>query len=220
MKRWKCTVCGYVHKGEEPPEKCPVCGADRSKFVLLEEEPQPASESRKKDVAAEEVKTRVEPEKRTAPEPQAPPAVQAGMLQQQMIKHHAHPVSVHIPNGVLPVSVFFLLVSLFLGFDSLGQAAFYNLAIVLLSMPLVLYSGYLEWQLKYGGSRTTFFTIKLACGATVTLTTLILVVWLMLDPEVATSESTHRWLFATIALIMLAAAGLAGFIGGKLVFKD
>lgn len=23
--RWKCAKCGYVHKGTEPPEKCPSC---------------------------------------------------------------------------------------------------------------------------------------------------------------------------------------------------
>jgi len=34
-KRWQCSICGYVHVGEEPPEFCPVCGADRTKFVLL-----------------------------------------------------------------------------------------------------------------------------------------------------------------------------------------
>ena len=22
---WKCSVCGYVHKGTEPPEQCPCC---------------------------------------------------------------------------------------------------------------------------------------------------------------------------------------------------
>ncbi len=33
MKRWVCTVCGYVHEGENPPEKCPQCGAPASKFV-------------------------------------------------------------------------------------------------------------------------------------------------------------------------------------------
>jgi rubredoxin len=33
MKQWKCTVCGYIHKGDEPPETCPVCGADKSKFI-------------------------------------------------------------------------------------------------------------------------------------------------------------------------------------------
>ena len=35
MKKWECTVCGYIHEGEEPPEICPVCGADRSKFVEI-----------------------------------------------------------------------------------------------------------------------------------------------------------------------------------------
>ena len=23
--RWKCSRCGYIHKGTEPPEKCPSC---------------------------------------------------------------------------------------------------------------------------------------------------------------------------------------------------
>jgi len=37
-KRWKCTVCGYIHVGNEPPATCPICGADRSKFILLNHE--------------------------------------------------------------------------------------------------------------------------------------------------------------------------------------
>jgi len=37
-RKWKCTVCGYVHEGAEPPASCPVCGADRSRFIPLEEE--------------------------------------------------------------------------------------------------------------------------------------------------------------------------------------
>ena len=32
-----CTVCGYVHEGTEAPEKCPMCGAPRSKFKELDE---------------------------------------------------------------------------------------------------------------------------------------------------------------------------------------
>ena len=32
MKKWKCNVCGYIHVGEEPPDECPVCGADSTKF--------------------------------------------------------------------------------------------------------------------------------------------------------------------------------------------
>jgi len=37
MKKYVCTVCGYVHEGDAPPEKCPVCKADASKFILQEE---------------------------------------------------------------------------------------------------------------------------------------------------------------------------------------
>ena len=33
MKKWVCSVCGYVHEGDTPPEKCPVCKVPASKFV-------------------------------------------------------------------------------------------------------------------------------------------------------------------------------------------
>ncbi|KGK81092.1 flavin reductase [Desulfosporosinus sp. HMP52] len=37
-KKWRCTVCGYVHTGENPPEICPVCGVDSTFFELVTEE--------------------------------------------------------------------------------------------------------------------------------------------------------------------------------------
>ena len=33
MKKFVCTICGYVHEGDSAPEKCPQCGAPASKFV-------------------------------------------------------------------------------------------------------------------------------------------------------------------------------------------
>ena len=33
MKKWVCSVCGYVHEGDTPPELCPVCKVPASKFV-------------------------------------------------------------------------------------------------------------------------------------------------------------------------------------------
>jgi len=36
-KKWICTVCGYVHEGDEAPEKCPQCKASRDKFKELVE---------------------------------------------------------------------------------------------------------------------------------------------------------------------------------------
>ncbi|HWJ02935.1 MAG TPA: flavin reductase [Verrucomicrobiae bacterium] len=37
-KRWRCTVCGYIHTGENPPEVCPVCGVDSTFFELVTED--------------------------------------------------------------------------------------------------------------------------------------------------------------------------------------
>ena len=33
MKKFVCTVCGYVYEGEKAPEKCPVCGVGADKFI-------------------------------------------------------------------------------------------------------------------------------------------------------------------------------------------
>ena len=33
MKKFVCTVCGYVHEGNEAPEKCPVCKVPAEKFA-------------------------------------------------------------------------------------------------------------------------------------------------------------------------------------------
>lgn len=37
-KEWRCTVCDYIYTGNEPPEQCPKCGADKKAFVPVEEE--------------------------------------------------------------------------------------------------------------------------------------------------------------------------------------
>ena len=33
MKKFVCSVCGYVYEGEAAPEKCPVCGVGADKFI-------------------------------------------------------------------------------------------------------------------------------------------------------------------------------------------
>ena len=38
MKKYVCSVCGYFHEGNEPPEACPQCKAPASKFVEQKED--------------------------------------------------------------------------------------------------------------------------------------------------------------------------------------
>ena len=37
MKAYVCKVCGYIHFGEEAPERCPQCGAGKEAFVERQE---------------------------------------------------------------------------------------------------------------------------------------------------------------------------------------
>ena len=37
-KKWICAVCGYIHEGDEAPEKCPMCKVPAEKFNEMKEE--------------------------------------------------------------------------------------------------------------------------------------------------------------------------------------
>ena len=37
-KKFRCTVCGYIHEGDAAPEKCPLCKVGADKFVEVEEQ--------------------------------------------------------------------------------------------------------------------------------------------------------------------------------------
>ena len=37
MKKFVCSVCGYVHEGDAPPAACPVCKVPAEKFKEMQE---------------------------------------------------------------------------------------------------------------------------------------------------------------------------------------
>ncbi len=227
MKKWKCLVCGYVHTGDEPPEKCPICGADRSKFVELVEESPQQEESDRKTPSAEPAQQPISEPTHAAgfdqPEKEAPKAAQTAfqkyyaVITGLMIKYHAHPISVHIPNGVLPVAILFLVLSMLFQAAGLEAASFYNMIIVVLVMPKVLFSGYVDWKNRLKGKLTNLIITKMICGATVFLLGLLLVIWRWMDPLVALTSSPSRITYLFLHLVILGAAGIAGYLGGKLI---
>jgi rubredoxin/uncharacterized membrane protein len=239
MKYWKCTVCGYVHEGPEPPDKCPVCNAPKEKFIELpEDEGEKAYEAyaekmgdKMKAILAKLEKD--EPDDKEAEEengdtvlvgdkrkPAKEPSRLKAFMFSQMAKNHAHPVSVHIPNGVLPAAVLFLLLSMFFQIAGMPEAAFYNLVFVVAAMPFVIFSGYVDWQERYGGARTRVIITKIICGIAVLFIGIALIVWHIKDIGVTDPGSSARWTYFLVHTLMLAFAGYAGYLGGALVFDD
>jgi len=220
MKKWRCTICGYVHEGDEPPDKCPVCGADKSLFEEVIEETRVAAEA---SGTGEPEGVPPPPDPRAVemgPEPSSPLGRMLHFAMGQMLKHHAHPISVHIPNGIVPVAFIFTVLAVLFESRVLETAAYYNLVFVVLALPVVLYSGYVEWQKRYQGLRSRLFVVKIVCGLIVFGLSVVVVIWWTVNPDILQVPSSGRTLFMLANLLILGAAGVAGHIGGKLVFRD
>ncbi len=54
MKKFVCTVCGYVHTGDAAPAACPICGAPAEKFKEMEAAPVASASSSSARVWADE----------------------------------------------------------------------------------------------------------------------------------------------------------------------
>lgn len=36
--KFRCKVCGYIHEGEEAPDRCPICFVTKDNFEQLDDE--------------------------------------------------------------------------------------------------------------------------------------------------------------------------------------
>ncbi len=268
MKRWRCKVCGYIHTGDEPPDKCPVCGAPASAFELLEDEAK-SKDQQAASGPAEAWKCQVcghihnkseppqncpvcnapaaqfeataaedgvadaddtsEPTKEPSPSkvissPQLTriikPLNQLSAKADLLTKLHGHPIAVHIPNGVLPVTLLFTFLAVIFKYEPLAIAAKYNCILVALSMPLVLVTGYIDWFNRFGGHLTTYFKIKITCGVIVTALTVVLALWWAANPQIYLAQRKILYPFLLVNIMDFISAAVAGFYGGKLVFKE
>lgn len=204
--RWKCSVCGYIHVGAAPPEKCPVCGADRSKFILVAPDPAAMEKGDATQGTTEHGKSN----------PLAAFARRAHIL----TRLHGHPIAVHIPNGVLPLSVLFTLLAFLFHSQGMATAAKINMVFICLSMPVVIVCGLIDWHNRFEGRMTNVFLIKMVCGGIVTLLTFMIALWWLVVPDIYLSGIGQGSLFIILNFADFAAAATAGFFGGKLVFHE
>ena len=208
MKKWQCSICGYIHVGEAPPEECPVCGAEASAFIeITEEAEQPAAES---SLAGQIESSPDEPSQQTT----------MGKIPSMILRFHLHPITVHTPNGIIPMAFLFLLIATIFNNLTFEQAAFYSLVFVLLNMPMVLYTGYVTWQNKYKGALTSVFKIKIGASLVTISMLCILVIWRIASPDLFATGGTAMIIYILLALVLVVAVGIAGQMGGKLVFKS
>ena len=217
-KKFLCTVCGYIHTGTEPPEVCPVCGAAKGYFVELGPDGKPIGEP---DITEPDDEEDVSTKQSDKQQPDEKKSFSFfGLLANLVLKFHLHPITVHFPNGILPAVVVFLGIGFYFNIAVLETVAYYNLIFALVSLPVVIFTGYLEWQKRYKGIKTAVFITKIFCAVVVLCCVNILVFWRLLDPTVFAEGSPYRLVYLAIAGVMVGAAGISGHLGGKLVFAS
>jgi uncharacterized membrane protein len=204
MRKWECTVCGYIHEKNEPPEECPVCSAEKNMFVEI-----------------------ITDNKTVEPEPVVPSPKKSKLLARAysrvsdlILQYHLHPIAVHTPNGIVPMAILFLAIAAFLHVQIFETVAFYSLVYVVIMMPAVLLTGIEVWQKRYRGAWTYIFKIKISAVVVTVLTLLILVIWRAVQPDVIAPSSSGRWIYLGLSVVLLGAVALAGHMGGKLVFGN
>jgi rubredoxin/uncharacterized membrane protein len=222
QNRWRCLVCGYIHTGPEPPETCPVCGADKSQFVLVEAETasaaakpaKPQTTQKKSSTAA----TLVHPQQTVSRSTHS--IFQLSARIKFITRLHGHPIAVHIPNGVLPLSFLFTLIAVAFNSEAFATAAAYNIAFVSLSMPIVVITGFIDWYNRFNARWAKIFTIKFSCGIVVSTLSLIIALMWFIQPTIYQVFSARLMIFMALNVINLITAAAAGYYGGKLIFNQ
>jgi uncharacterized membrane protein len=199
-KSWRCTVCGYIHSGDEPPEVCPVCGVDASKFELV-------STAGAEPAAAEGDKmTRLK-------------SAALALFDEMRATFVPHAVFAHFPNALLPTTVLFLLLFIISGQSSFETTSFYLLLVALLSIPPTFAAGIYDWRKRYAGELTPIFRKKIILGLVLLVLASFAAVWRLLSPEVLSSGGFSACAYSILIFIMLGCVTLLGHYGGTLVFS-
>jgi uncharacterized membrane protein len=198
MQQWICTICGYVHDGEKPPEVCPVCGAPASAFKRETGETTSAPAGGADTGPPQGLRLRA---LRWA----------AGHLPLEQL----HPITVHFPNGLIPTSFLFLLIALVVKTGCVEPAAFYLVCAATIISPLAVATGIYTWCTRYKGAITAAFLFKLFGGTACTVLGGAIVIWRLSNPDVV---ALNPGMYVLLNIMLLTLVTLLGHVGGKLVF--
>ncbi len=199
MKKWVCRICGYIHEGETPPERCPVCRAPSAQFYLQDNATKNSQFLNNTSMIPSYIrKNRL-----------------LSLLAEEFPLRRFHPIMVHFPNGLIPVSFVFLLITSFFDFRCVELTAFYLLCAAIAASPFAFVTGLYTWKVKYKGAATAKFKFKVYGSIAFMILALTAVGLRLLNPGVVESAPA---VYLIINLILLGLVTMLGHIGGRIVF--
>lgn len=127
-----------------------------------------------------------------------------------------HPVAAHFVNGLVPVAVLFMLLTLVTADIYFEHTVIHLISVAALTVPFSFISGIRDWRSKFKGARAPIFyrkitlalTLALLCGAILA----IRFVW----PDPLAAGGKIAWLYAACIAATLPVVTLLGHYGAKL----
>jgi phosphatidylserine synthase len=127
-----------------------------------------------------------------------------------------HAVASHFINGLVPVAVLFLLLSLATGNAHFERTVVHLVVVALCMVPVSFLSGIRDWRIRFHGGRAPIFYRKIALSAALLILCLATVGIRLGRPDLTAGIGPVAWLYRGCLLAMLPVVTLLGHFGGKL----
>jgi uncharacterized membrane protein len=129
-----------------------------------------------------------------------------------------HAVISHFINGLLPVSVLFLALSLVTGDTYFEHTVLHLVVISSCTIPIAFISGIRDWRIKFHGERAPIFYKKIALSILLLLLSLLAVSLRIIYPDILAGNGGLKWLYLGGLVSMMPIVVLIGHFGGKLAY--
>lgn len=130
-----------------------------------------------------------------------------------------HAVAAHFSNGLIPVALFFLLISTLTSNPHFEHTVLHLLIVALTMVPVSFLSGVRDWRRNFGGGRAPVYYRKITLSGLLFLLLVSAVAIRLASPSVMARQGIVLWVYLGTLLLSLPIVVLLGHYGGKLAYR-
>ncbi len=127
-----------------------------------------------------------------------------------------HPIAAHFSNGLIPVAVLYLLLTLPFNDPFFERTVEHLIIIVLFAVPVSFFSGIHDWTKNYKRAKAPVFMKKIKLSIVLFLLVVTTVALRLSFPDIMFQNDWLHWVYIVLLLATLPVVTLLGHYGGKL----
>ncbi|PWW81138.1 MULTISPECIES: hypothetical protein [Prosthecochloris] len=143
-------------------------------------------------------------------------AEKKSLLKEMKESFFVHPVAAHFSNGLIPVAVLYLLLTLPSSDPFFEHTVEHLIIIVLFAIPVSFFSGIHDWTVNYKRAKTPVFMNKIRLSFVLFGLVAFAVAIRLTVPDVMYRNDWLHWVYIVLLLAMMPVVTLLGHYGGKL----